>query len=167
MPKKQPSFDEQATSAANLAMESLVTETPAPPPKKKARFVRTAEQIEADNYAKEEARDAKRDLALWAEANPQTKDEARYFGNLKYRFIKGITNQEIKGMTIRDRMTASRQCFDIQQLLLDKPTGNIRFQDRHEMDAALPALQAELARRQRERGVVEINPEDYHAEKSD
>lgn len=128
------------------------------PPLKKKRLPRTADQIQEDLDKAQDQRDAKRDIALWAEANPQTKDEARYYGNLKYRFTQGITNKEIKAMTIRDRMTAARQCFEIQQLLLDKPTGNIRFQDRHEMDQALPALQAELARRARERGVIDITP---------
>jgi len=106
--------------------------------------------------------DKTRDSELWAKEMPDSDARAKYYGNLGLRLARGITREEVKKMTVRDRMNAARQCFDMRQLELDKPTTTVNFQGRQKIMDVLPALTEELDRRKRERMTINVTPEVQH-----
>jgi len=111
-----------------------------------------------------ELTDKTRDAELWAKELPDSDARAKYYGNLGLRLARGITREEIKKMTVRDRMNAARQCFDMRQLELDKPTTTVNFQGRQKIMDVLPALTEELDRRKRERMTINVTPGENHDE---
>ena len=112
-----------------------------------------------ENDAVVETQLAHRDRALWETEGPDNKTEARFLRNQRARLLRGIPRKHIDLMTIRDRVTSAQVLFNMEQLLLDKPTANISFEKRREMHTLLPILQQEMARREQERQTIDISPE--------
>ena len=142
-------FYEDEPSAASLA--TALPDTP--------NEQRTPAKHALDKEMEADQRDAIRDMALWSEAVPESAHQARFLGNLTNRLLRGIPRKTIDTMTVRDRVTAARQCYDMRQLELSRPTMNINFTQRREMMDMLPALKAEMERREREAMTVDITPE--------
>ena len=160
MPSKKPNrftkpptpIPETPLVASALALEGVDLSE-----QRKDRLSREAMIEEMETEIVEGAREQARDMALWAETTPNSQDQARFFGNLTNRLLKGIPRKRIEEMTIRDRITAARQCYDMRQLEMDRPTANISFDQRFSMAAALPRLIEEVERRKRERDTIDID----------
>ena len=106
----------------------------------------------------QELQDRARDIRTWQDPVPETEREAAFYANLGLRLTRGIKQEDIRKMSVSDRITASRRCFDIRQQLQDRPPSKINYDARSGIMDALPALQAELARRQRERTTINVTP---------
>jgi len=119
---------------------------------------KTPAQREEEKEAEADRIDGVRDLRLWAETPPESPEQARFLGNLSNRLLRGIPRKTIDAMTVRDRVSAARQCYDMRQLELNRPTLNINFTQRQDMMNVLPALKAEMERRARERATIDISP---------
>ncbi len=139
--------DEEQDLASRLAMDPLINVT-------------ALKDEESDRLQDEQVERtiAHRDRALWETAEPDSQTEARFYANLRQKILRGISREKINAMTIRDRVTAGKQLFEMQQLLLDKPTANINFEMRQEAPKVLDAVKAELARRERERQTIDVTP---------
>ena len=110
------------------------------------------QQLEEDIQAN--AKDQARDMALWAETLPDSTTQAKYFGNLRNRFLKGITRKRIEEMSIRDRIASANTLNEMRRLEMDMPTQNISFDQRFELAGALPKLLEEVERRKREANTI-------------
>ena len=148
-------------------MQTISVEMLTPPevPKKNKggrpkNSVRTQMRKTLTRAEREEEGAIARDLPLWSETLPDYKQEAKFQGNLGLRFLKNITAAQILKMTVRDRVTSAKICFANRNLLLDQPTANIDFDGRRALLDALPQLQEELARRERERATIDITPDE-------
>lgn len=108
------------------------------------------EDIEAN--AKEQARD----LALWAETLPDSTTQAKYFGNLRNRLLKGISRKRIEEMSVEARVRSARVVDEMRRLEMDMPTQNISFDQRFELAGALPKLLEEVERRKREQNTIDV-----------
>lgn len=102
----------------------------------------------------------KEDRLAWETALPKTADEAKFIGHLGNRFLRGISNAQIKKMTIKERVNSASTLFTMRQLLLDKPTVNYSFEERQTVQAVLAKAQKELERRERERATIDITPKE-------
>ena len=109
-----------------------------------------------DPEANQEQVDAARDLALWVETPPESEAQAQFFGNLSNRLLRGISRATIQKMTVRDRVSAARQCYDMRKLELEMPAQQLRYDHRLSMAGALPRLLEEVERRKREAMTVEV-----------
>jgi hypothetical protein len=112
------------------------------------------QQLEEDIQAN--AKDQARDMALWAETLPDSTTQAKYFGNLRNRFLKGITRKRIEEMSIRDRIASANTLNEMRRLEMDMPTQNISFDQRFELAGALPKLLEEVERRKREANTIDV-----------
>jgi hypothetical protein len=99
-----------------------------------------------------------RDLLNWADPAPDRKAQAQFLGNLMNKFLRGISRTTIEKMSVRDRVTAARQCYDMRQIELDRPMANSNFQARKTAAEALPELLKEIERRKAERTTINITP---------
>jgi hypothetical protein len=144
-------YDETIYEPESVSAQQLATQLNA------SLGLKSPEQV-----AEEKAEEAERirDRALWANALPDPKDEERFWGNLGHRLVRGITRAQMDKMTIRDRVTAARQCFDVRQVLRDRPMTNINYDGRKTIMDAIPALTEELERRKRERATINVTPND-------
>ena len=141
--------DEQPKSATDLARDAWES----------LKDMKLLEKRDLSQEEMAEIADRERDASTWEAATPESADEARFYANLGLRLTRGIKNSDIRKMNIGDRIQSARRCFDMRQLLLDQPTANINYDARGNILEALPALQEELARRQREKNTVDITPE--------
>jgi len=148
-----PFEDDEEPSASGLATAPPATDIYEDKRATQKREEAELSEAELSKYAR---RDQARDLALWSEELPDPKMEARYYGNLALRLVKGITRSEIKKMTIRDRVSAAGMCFDRRRTLMNEPTQHINISARQTIHEMLPALKEELARRERQRKTIDI-----------
>jgi hypothetical protein len=139
----------QPLPESHIGTEPLsVTEQRQATLEREAMIQQFEEDIEAN--AKEQARD----MALWAETLPDSTTQAKYFGNLRNRLLKGISRQRIEEMSVEARVRSARVMDEMRRVEMDQPTQNISFSDRFELAGALPKLMQEVERRQREANTI-------------
>jgi len=116
--------------------------------------------LKADMESKDDQADARRDATIWERDLPETRIEAKFWGNQGLRLLRGITRQEIRKLSVKDRVLAASVCFDKRQVLLDRPTTNIHFGQRLTLPEQMEAVRQELERRNKERQTIDVTPLD-------
>ena len=149
-PFEDDEYDEEKESRIRTIMAPLAVVT-APPAGSRAGI--------AQDHRSQEQKADDEDRRSWATALPESNREAQFSGNLGNRLLKGITPKEIRELTVKERVNSAAALFTVRQLLLDKPTANLNFEERQSVQGILAKAQKELDRRERERQtiVVQVN----------
>ena len=122
-----------------------------------ARLLRNVEMVSEIIAGKELASDHA-DRVLFETELLHTRAEAKFHGNLGLKFLRGITQDQIGKMIVRDRVTSAKICFTTRDQLLDRPTATINFSARQNMATAIEELRKEGERRERERMTIDVTP---------
>jgi hypothetical protein len=124
---------------------------------RQATLEREAMIQEFEDEIKANAKENARDVSLWAETLPDSTTQAKYFGNLRNRLLKGISCQRIEEMSVEARVRSARVVDEMRRLEMDMPTQNISFDQRFELAGALPKLLEEVERRKREQNTIDVS----------
>lgn len=96
------------------------------------------------------------DRKKWETPNPDPKDEATYWGNIKLQMVSNIGRGTIHKMSPKDRFAAAKICHDIQESCKQAPAPNVNWQRRKDMKDVLAEAKAVLERRQRDRLTIDV-----------